>query len=52
MVAVPSAGLHSVAVCDQLRTVDKDRLIAKIGNLSTSDLTAISSGIAQILGLH
>jgi mRNA interferase MazF len=52
VVAVPSAGLHSVAVCDQLRAVDKDRLIAKIGNLSTSNLTAISSGIAQILGLH
>ena len=51
VVAAPSAGNNSVAVCDQIRAVDKNRLLGKIGDLSKSDLDAISSGMKQILGL-
>jgi len=51
VVATPSVGKQSVAVCDQVRAVDTDRLIEKIGELSKTDLSAISSGMKQILGL-
>ncbi|MDD5272118.1 MAG: type II toxin-antitoxin system PemK/MazF family toxin [Methylovulum sp.] len=51
VVATPSAGSHSVAVCDQIRAVDKERFVEKIGELSKPDLTALSSGVNQILGL-
>jgi mRNA interferase MazF len=52
VVATPSAGGYSVAVCDQVRAVDKERFVEKIGNLSKSDFIAMSSGIKQILGLN
>ena len=51
VVTTPSAGKLSVAVCDQVRAVDKDRLVKKIGELSKADLAAISSGMKIILGL-
>ena len=51
VVETPSAGNHSIAVCDQVRAVDKGHLVEKIGELSKSDLMAMSSGIRQILGL-
>ena len=51
VVSTPSAGGHSVAVCDQVRAVDKKRLVEKIGDLSKSDLMAMSSGIKQNFGL-
>ena len=51
VVSTPSAGGSSVAVCDQVRAVDKERLVDKIGDLSKVDLMAISAGIKQILGL-
>jgi mRNA interferase MazF len=50
VVPTPSAGKQSVAVCDQIRAVDKERFVKKIGDLSKADLAAISSGIKQILG--
>ena len=51
VVATPSAGTHSVAVCDQIRAVDKERLVEKISVLSKTDLNAISAGLQQILSL-
>ena len=51
VISTPSAGGRSVAVCDQVRAVDKERLVEKIGELSKSDLMGITSGIKQILGL-
>src|SRR5947209_11228325 len=38
VIATPSAGRRSVAVCDQLRAVDKRRLVRNDGRLSTADL--------------
>ena len=51
VVSVPSAGAGSVAVCDQVRAVDKSRLTERIGQISESDLASIGVGIAQVLGL-
>jgi mRNA interferase MazF len=51
VIPTPSAGENSVAVCDQLRAIDKSRFGNKIGNLSPSDLTALSESVKIILGL-
>lgn len=51
VVAVPSAGPGSAAVCDQVRAVDKTRLVERIGKLSNVDLLSLSSGVRQVLGL-
>ena len=51
VVSVPSAGAGSVAVCDQVRAVDKARLIRQTGKLSDSDLLALGNGVRQVLGV-
>jgi len=51
VVPTPSAGPNSVAVCDQLRAVDKRRLTRISGRLSTADLRIIEEGIRRILEL-
>src|SRR6266849_2487506 len=49
VVAAPSAGPNAVAVCDQLRTVDKRRLARMSGRLSLTDLRVIEEGVRRIL---
>ena len=51
IVPAPSAGPNSVAVCDQLRAVDKRRLTRNSGRLSTADLRILEEGLRQILEL-
>jgi mRNA interferase MazF len=51
VVATPSAGARSVAVCDQLRAVDKRRLARNAGRISGTDLSAIEEGIRRIFDL-
>jgi len=51
VVATPSLGQRSVAVCDQLRAVDKRRLIRNDGRLSAADLASVEEGIRRILVL-
>jgi mRNA interferase MazF len=51
VVATPSAGEASVAVCDQLRAVDRTRLATQQGRLSAGDLRAVEDGIRAVLGL-
>lgn len=51
VVSTPSAGASSVAVCDQLRTVDKRRLTRTSGRLSTADLRMIEDSVRRILEL-
>lgn len=51
VVAVSSAGPGSVAVCDQLRAVDKGRLTRRVGHLTASDLRAVEDGVRAVLGL-
>jgi mRNA interferase MazF len=40
-----------IAVCDQIRTVDKSRLTKHAGKLSLNDLDALENGLRQILCL-
>jgi len=51
VVAVPSAGAGSVAVCDQVRAVDKGRLTACAGQVTAADLRAVEDGIRAVLEL-
>ena len=51
VVLVESAGTGSVAVCDQVRAVDKTRLLSKLGELSLPDLKRLAESVAIVLGL-
>ena len=51
VIATPSAGESSVAVCDQIRAVDKHRLTRNEGRLSDTDLRAIEEGLRRVLEL-
>jgi mRNA interferase MazF len=51
VVATPSAGRNSVAVCDQLRAGDKRRLTRSSGRLSTADLQMIEECVRRLLEL-
>jgi mRNA interferase MazF len=51
VVATPSAGAGSVAVCDQLRAVDKRRLTRSEGRLAAADLRAVEDGLRRVLDL-
>lgn len=50
-VATPSAGPTSVALCYQLRTIDKSRVGKYVGELSPGDMGAIEQGVRQVYGL-
>ena len=50
-VSVPSAVEFSVALCYQLRTVDKVRLLKRTGELSVADMAAIEAAVKQVYGL-
>jgi mRNA interferase MazF len=52
VVATPSAGAGCVAVCDQVRAIDKGRLIRCDGQLAPGDLQAIEAGVRAILELQ
>ena len=51
VVATTSAGTGSVAVCDQVRAVDKSRLTQLVGQLAAADLRAVEDGVRVVLGL-
>ena len=44
-------GKQAVAVCDQIRAVDKSRLIEKAGSLTKEDLSELENGLRQVLAL-
>ena len=48
---VPSAGQGSMAVCDQIRAVDRSRLMRPSGSLSREDLKAVEDSVRTILRL-
>jgi len=50
-ISVSCLGKQVIAVCDQIRTVDKSRLKKSAGSLSEEDLNALECGLRQILGL-
>jgi len=51
VVGTASAGSRSVAVCDQVRAVDKTRLTRCVGRLDHTELRAIEDGVRIVLGL-
>ncbi len=51
VVATTSLSAGSVAVCDQLRAVDKSRMTRRIGQLAPADLRAVEDGVRVVLGL-
>src|SRR5438132_7639153 len=48
-IAVTCLGKKVIAVCDQIRTVDKSRLTKSAGKLSPNDLTVLGDGLRQVL---
>jgi mRNA interferase MazF len=50
-IQVECLGRKVVAVCDQLRAVDKSRLREKAGTLIAGDLEKVEDGLRQILSL-
>lgn len=51
VVPVNSQGQHSVAVCDQIRAIDKTRIQNKIGALTNQELDLLDDSLKQTLGL-
>lgn len=51
IVATPSVGPHTVAICDQLRAIDKGRLARPFGRLSVVDLGTVEDGVRRVLEL-
>lgn len=51
VVATPSVGQGSVAVCDQLRAIDRGLLVKVIGRLAGGDLKAVQDGVRAVLEL-
>ena len=50
-VPVPSAGTNSVAVCDQITTVNKaTRVLSRIGPMSHADFRLVENGVKEALG--
>ncbi len=50
-ISVKATGRSAVAVCDQIRAVDKSRLINRTGTLSKTDMQEIDKGLHQVLVL-
>ena len=52
IVPVPSAGkASSMALCHQIRTIDKARIGKLLGTLSLEDLALIEDGVRRVHGL-
>lgn len=50
-IPVECLGRSVVAVCDQIRAVDKTRLIESAGTLSDTDMAALEEGLRRVLVL-
>ncbi len=50
-VPVQCLGKKVIAVCDQIRAIDKTRLVKPAGSLSSDDLAAVDNGLRQVLSL-
>jgi len=50
-IPVDCLGRQAVAVCDQIRAVDKTRLLKLEGCLSPQDIDALDEGLKQVLSL-
>lgn len=50
-ISVNCLGRQAVAVCDQIRAVDKERLIKEAGSLSKEDMAALDAVLRQVLSI-
>ena len=50
-VSIKCQGKQVVAVCDQIRAVDKSRLIGKIESAAKEDILELEKGLRQTLAL-
>ena len=50
-ISVQCLGKQVVAVCDQIRAIDKTRLRESAGTLAKEDMEAIDEGLRQVLVL-
>jgi len=51
VVAVPSIGPHTVAICDQLRAVDKRKIERFVGEVTDEELARIEDSVKAVFGL-
>jgi mRNA interferase MazF len=51
-IPVNCLGKQAVAVCDQIRAVDKTRLLNQEGRLSQQDLNSLDEALKQVLSLR
>ncbi|RDI42095.1 type II toxin-antitoxin system PemK/MazF family toxin [Aquicella lusitana] len=51
VVEVTCLGKQVVAICDQIRTVDKSRLLKSAGNLSAQEMDSLDESLRQVLSL-
>lgn len=51
-VAVNCLGRQVAAVCDQVRTVDKSRLVKRADSLSFNDLSSLNEAMRQVLCIN
>ena len=51
VIPVECLGQQVSAICDQIRTIDKSRLTASAGQLSTKDMDVLDDGLRQVLSL-
>ena len=52
VIAIDSAGIGSKARSEQVRSIDKSRLVGLIGQISDSDLNDLTNGVAKVLGIQ
>ncbi len=51
VVSINCLGRQAVAVCDQIRAIDKSRLVEKAGIIAKDDMVELEKGLRQILAL-
>ncbi|MDR3492090.1 MAG: type II toxin-antitoxin system PemK/MazF family toxin [Gammaproteobacteria bacterium] len=51
VIPIKSQGTHSVAVCDQIRAIDKARINNKLGDLTIKEIELLDESLRITLGL-
>jgi mRNA interferase MazF len=51
VVAIPSLGANSVALCDQLRAVDKSKISKRIAAITAAEVALIEASVKTVFGL-
>ncbi len=51
VIPIDSMGSNSVAVCDQIRAIDKSRIKDKIGELTIQEMNLLEDSLRQVLEL-